>query len=440
MLLVLTVLLAFLPPLAAPASPTAWAQAPEKEERFVYAVRAYNIREYAAALYPPVVDTLYLMADQRNVVAPRRTLVYYWPITNEYLADWSSRNQVVTGTLEIFQGTRLVASHELTDYVIQYHSDNPIETLRLYEGEEAPARYQAFVDERYAYFEGLRQYRETYRQYIEQLDEAVTSSQKGTIPQDVPEPPPEPASFTLLSTPPNRGFVFSLPQGQYRLHLRLPDGSVAPDSTKNLVVFGPRRQGIGYVVVPQAKWTVAEQSDAPANVIYAPGENTLYLQPVFEKEYNELSYMRMQEPQDRQARGDHWVWVPLKAQPAAHLEMRQGSQVIDRVPWKPYHVAQLPGDALGYEVVDYDAATMSGPPSFWGYKIEVNARRSRYQVRLIGEDGRALPGSQREVRQIQQQNIWALFALPFIPLVAGLVLNFGRRRRVVRLTPQEVGS
>src|SRR5690606_39264060 len=62
-----------------------------REEAFVYATTHFDGLTYGSAVVTPDVDTLYLIANVENIVAPRNTLIYYWALTDEYLADWSRR-------------------------------------------------------------------------------------------------------------------------------------------------------------------------------------------------------------------------------------------------------------------------------------------------------------------------------------------------------------
>ena len=55
-------------------------------------------------------------------------MIYYWPLTNRYLADWESKNQLVSGTLEILDGNKLISTIELDKYLVQYDSENPLDT------------------------------------------------------------------------------------------------------------------------------------------------------------------------------------------------------------------------------------------------------------------------------------------------------------------------
>src|SRR6185436_20496767 len=84
------------------------AQVPEKERRFVYGLNLFDGVEYTTGYVPPSVDAVYVMADHLGVLDPKMTEVYFWPITNDYRADFNSLNEIVDGRLEILQGRKVI--------------------------------------------------------------------------------------------------------------------------------------------------------------------------------------------------------------------------------------------------------------------------------------------------------------------------------------------
>src|SRR5687767_12645285 len=96
------------------------AQTPETEVRFVYGLNVFNGTEYGTSFAPPAVDTVYMLAGHDGVLDPKLTEVYFWPITNEFRADFGALNELVPGRLEIAQGGRVVETLELTEYVVQF--------------------------------------------------------------------------------------------------------------------------------------------------------------------------------------------------------------------------------------------------------------------------------------------------------------------------------
>jgi hypothetical protein len=77
----------------------------DRQKEFVYGIAFYDGYLYGNSMVPPTIDVIYLQANVDNIVAPRNTLIYYWPLTNRYLADWAAMNELVSGELEILDGT-----------------------------------------------------------------------------------------------------------------------------------------------------------------------------------------------------------------------------------------------------------------------------------------------------------------------------------------------
>ena len=63
-----------------------WADMPKYEEQFVYQLRLFDGNGYPETFIPRNEDTIYLLADINNVVSPRMTLVYFWPLTGKFVA------------------------------------------------------------------------------------------------------------------------------------------------------------------------------------------------------------------------------------------------------------------------------------------------------------------------------------------------------------------
>ena len=414
-------------------APSTAAQEPAKERQFVYGVNAFTGKGYAGTFYPTTVDTLYLLADTPSIVSPRYTLVYFWPITNEYKVDWDGLNETVYGTVEILQRGRVVYTLSQTKYTIQYPQGLDAGEVYLYVGAEAEARYQEFQRQRQAYRDRVWEYYQATREYRAQLEAAAEAGKQGEA-ANIPDPPVEPEPFVFFSTGLHDGFPVALPAGTYTIRVRGEDGQIVPQSERKLIAFTARREGIGYTIVPRDKWTAPEQADDPSHVIYARGGSVFYLQPFFAKEYNELYYTRLEKPQSTTGSRDRWMWVHLWPQEGGSLEVLRDGQVVERVERKPYLVKQLPGPALGYEVVEYPTdGTITRSPDFEAYEIRVQAGQPSFTIRLVGADGSVVPGSEREVRLMQTQHAWALYLLAFLPLGTGVSLAIWRRGRLVPL-------
>lgn len=402
------------------------AQAPERREAFVWATTVFAGVQYESTFTPPDSDTIYLMADRSHVLAPRSTLVYEWPITNRLLADWLTRNEFVAGALVLRDGAGREERMDVTDYVIQFDGDAPAETLALHTGPEATAQYAAFDQARAAYAQALHAQFRLEQEYQAALTAAAQAATRGEILPIPDGPPPPLPPFTRYSTEVKRAFVLNLPVGEYRLRLERPDGSLEPTSEKRLVVFAPRRYGVGYRVMPESKWTVPEESNDPRNAIYALPGSQLYLQPFAEFEVNELAYGRMLDAQARGLRADRYVWVHTTPYPSVALQVIQQGQVVAGAANQPYFVRQLPGASLGYRIEEFDPATEESP-TFYGYGVTVG---KALRIQLVDSDGQPVPGSQREVRPIQPVDRRAIYGFSLLPLLIGGAVLLRRRARV----------
>lgn len=403
-------------------------QVPAKHRQFVYGINAFSWEGYAGALSAMPAHTIYLLAGHPSVVSARETFIYYWPITGEYRADWSSLNLPVPGTLEILQAGRVVASLAAQPYVIQYPQGPDRGPSILYTGEEARRRYQEFIEARERWREAMARYLRARQAYLDTLAR-LRNARSGGRTATVPPPPREPDPLLLFSTEVHDGFIVNVPAGQYAIRLRRPDGSLLAGSQRTLVVFTHRRESVGFTIVPQSRWTVPERADDPLSVIYARADQVLYFQPFAEREYNDLAYTRLLNPQSREGRPDGWRWQYIHPQPAAHLVV-SGPGGRSRVGRRGYRVVQTPGEALGYEV------TEPGPgqdADFDAYQVRV---QGPMEIALADGAGRILPGSSRLIRVPRSGPTWPLALVPLIPLTMGASAVARRRQHLNAIRPR----
>jgi hypothetical protein len=236
--------------------------------------------------------------------------------------------------------------------------------------------------------------------------------------------------MTLFSTELLWGHPIELPAGRYSMRLRLPDGSIQPDSEKQLVVFEAIQEGIGYNVFPAERWTVPELSSESNETIYTLPETTIYLEPFHQKQYNEQYYTRMNNPQDTQSRRDREVWVPFSKATDVQLLVSAGSGST-RIELEDYFVRQLTGDALGYEIIEFDPESMQAP-SFNAFELPVNDDEVRFA--LLDQNEQAMPQSERKIKVLQTDRAWLIYFLSAIPLLIGAVIIYLRRKSVEDVT------
>lgn len=403
------------------------ADQPVKTQQFVYSITAFDGSVYQSTFAPNAANTIYLLAGVPNVLSPRETLVYYWPLSKEYQADWLSADRLMTGNLQVLQGGTVIKSLPLVPYVVQTPSGNWQRDTALYTGPAAPAAYQKYKDSQDAYWAGVRAFDTAEAQYEQQM--ASLGQNGAPTDKTLPKAPVRPAAPTLDSVQPNRGYLIDLAAGNYEIRVVNDQNQIWPGSEHALAVFAPRRTGLGYNVVPQDRWTSPYASDDTNTVIYVTRPMTLYLEPYAEEEINQAAYKRLLDPQDGSGRDDVWTWI--HTQPVAGGELRVASpgQGTATVPSRPYLVKQIQNTALGYTVVPYDSKTMAGThPSFSAFKVTVQSASQPMSLTLLGGTGATVPTSQREIQAVHVSQDW----LPLLPapivLVLGVLLRVRRGR------------
>lgn len=402
--------------------------ADDNELDFAYGTNHFNGAAYSSTMIPPSVEKFYLIADVNNIVAPKYTDVYYWALTNEYKANWDAANEIVDGSLEVLAGDSVFTTIERTDYVIQYDGLNKYETIALFTGSQAAEARQNFEDLQTQYRNDLYAYNEAMVEYREDFQAALEKYQEGLInEEEFPDQPQKSEDMTLFSTEILEGFVVNLPAGTYTIRLRKHDGSIQTDSQKKLVVFEAAQDGVSYNVLAEDRWTTPEISEDINETIYTTEENALYFQPYHSRKYNELYYVRMNDPQDKTARMDCFVWVPFTPVEDASISLKTGQGEFS-IEEHAYYVKQILGSSLGYEVVEFDPEMMKSP-SFEGYKLETDDG-NQYIMELKDSQNETLLGSYREIRILPTDKNWIVYVVSFLPIGIGVLLILLRLKKV----------
>src|SRR2546427_442665 len=147
---------------------------------------------------------------------------------------------------------------------------------------------------------------------------------------------------------------------------RIPTAPAARQ--RGLVAFGHRREAVGFTIVPQPRWTVPERADEPASTIYARQDQVLYFQPFAAREYNDLAYAHLTNPQSAEGRSDGWRWQYTQSLAGSRLQVA-GPSGVGTITSPPYRVEQKTGEALGYEVIERPIGQTA---DFTGFKIQVH--------------------------------------------------------------------
>jgi hypothetical protein len=411
------------------------AQAPERQEAFVYGLNAAAPDGVIGTFSPPTADMIYILAGETSMISPRHTFIYYWPITNEYRAAWTEKNVQLEGTLQITQRGQPPRMIEQTSYTIQYYSGERTPRPLLYLGEEAEAAHSRFESARAAYQADVRAYEQAGVAWLELAREL--QREEGEPEITLPPMPEPPAPLQVFSTGLNRGFPVNLPVGTYTIQTLLPDGTAQPGTERRLVVFDARRMATGYRVIPEARWTMPEDVTDPADAILGNEGGVFYLQPHVIREYPALAYEHLLNPQYQgDTQGAEWRWVLGEPVDGGTLEVIRNGQVIEQVLLEQYRVRQIPGSTLGYEILPYDQVEEPGSrrvPDFKGYRIALTGDMPAYGVRLRSPDGAILVGSDRQVRALPPIALRPLLVLPLLPIFLGSVVYYLRRRSVAEV-------
>lgn len=415
--------------------PTLYAQTPEKRAGMAYAGWVFDGSGYRQLFSPEQAPTLYLLAGQPSAVHAHRTLLYYWALTNRYMADWEGMDESLTGTLEVLQAGRVVIRVEPTPVsLVLPNGTSSASAAMLTTGEEAGQqyfRYGALMD---AYWKELNEYADESAAYEAQMQEAMRQVGAGEKNVAVPTPPAEPSQPTLLVTEPVSAFVLNLQEGRYTLEVRDADGHVTPGSERAVVVFGPRRQGLSYTVIPEDKWTQPQQSFTSNDALYLADGAVFYLQPRVAQEYNEAFYRKLKDPQDEQGREDRWIWVQQSLVSDSFVEVHRPGRPDVHIVMQPYWVVQEAGAALGYRILDDDPEGESGGmPTFRAHRMEVQPGDPLAGIWLRDSQGQAVASSERQVRSVEERWRGWLYLPAVVPLAAAIGLSARRRATRARL-------
>lgn len=410
------------------------AQESTTESALVYGINAAIPGGFVGTFAPPSVDTIYLLDGQTSVISPRLTDISFWPITNEYRANWNARNEPMPGTLEISRDGSMIAEVAPTDYTIHVTPKEGTPSAELFLGPEAATAEERFRARQAAFQEASSAYREAELEWIDAVATATARQQEGQTVE--PPPPPEmPDPIGVFSNGLNQGFPIALEPGAYDIRLRDADGQTVPESEKSLVVFAPRRTGVGYTVVPETRWTTPLESPSPSDVIAGEAASTLFLEPHQAREYPAREWALLNEPQRSAADVGGWEWVNGELLVDGVLEIVAGDHVIDQRTLTPFTVRQFPGSQLGYEVIEFDAAaassSVSAPqaPDFVAFPLHLDEAGEQFQVRVATPEGELLSGSERQISVPTNPPFSRLLLLPIVPLVLGAMAIANRRRR-----------
>lgn len=396
----------------------------DDEGDFVYSTNHFNGFEYSSTFIPSKIDTIYILSNSINAITSRSTNLYYWPITNEIKADWEKQNIIIEGNLEILKNNYIFENLSLTNYIIQFDNKDKINTTQLYYGLEAEKKHQEFLIIRRKYRDDLYEYNQKMNLYRAEFTNALEKLREGKIEEDQLPIPPEPLEdMSIFSTDLLKGFIISLPKGEYNIRLRLPNGDIQIGSEKKLIIFEEQSEGIGFEIISSERWTDPSYSNSSKDVIMTVPDTELYLKPYWQKKYNEKYYQKMNNPQETKSRADRFIWIPTNNSINGVLISDQN----ESIEMRSYLVRQILGSALGYEIVELDDPVVENP-SFSGYKIKATHNNENFSIKLMNKDGNYLNESIRNVRVVLTNKKSVILLAGFIPLLIGSLAIFFRKR------------
>ncbi len=412
------------------------AATPEKEEQLVYAVSPWTGTEYAETFAPRGVDTVYLLADAASILRPLKTEVYFWEITGEYKADTLSYREDVAGSLEILQDGKVIETLNRVKHSYVYSAGPLGEHMALVTGAEAEAEYKRYVAAVDRYRREVSEYQAAETAFSAKIGELARRARETgepVKPEEIPEPPVSPVAPEFFVTAPIESFVIELPEGRYEIRLVDETGRLVLESTKKMVVFGPRRRGISYEIIPESKWTLPVVSNDASQAMFIEGQRTVYLKLFEAEEYSTYAYTKMSQlhkPSAGQGTENSWTWAHLKELRDVKVQIVQGDTVLGEVEEKPYIVRQVSGSTLGYDIVEYDPsnpAMLDSQPDFTAFKLELDGSESYRVQAVLASSGALIPESVRDILPLRStSSIWLIVAA-LIPLMIGMAVMAYRR-------------
>ena len=337
------------------------ADVPVREEQLIYSTLAFNGKDYAGTFSGQDSDTIYLIADVDNFLSVRKTMVYFWPITQDLKTDTEALNQVFAGTLQLWRNGEEMETIPMSTYTYYNVSDEYALTWKVETGVEAEAAFQKYQDIVDVYWQEVSEYqhqRDIFDALMNEL--TIKISELRDEGKDIselleqlrsmasPQPPDYPKDYIVPPVPPQQGFLLNLPEGEYFIRFVNEDDTIMEGSDRSLVSFKKRREeGIGLEVIPGDKWTRPVDSKTPSSILYVDGSTDLYLRPYFQNEYNDLYYEKMRK-NDAKGNPDLMKWGRIQQVPKARFEVIHPDRSTETVLENPFYVEQVKGAALGY--------------------------------------------------------------------------------------------
>jgi hypothetical protein len=420
----------------------AHADVPVRTEQVIYAVVAYNGKDYTPTFAPESSDTIYLLADSDNFLSVRKTFVYWWPPTGRWQTEASTFNELQPGILEVTGGGGAPRLLEMEKYTYFNVSGEYEQNWKVAVGEAADAEYKHSQEISQRFVEVAAEYSKRHADYLSQLralssriemlkalkkDHSAVKEQMDTLP--APPEPQQPRDYIVPPTPVQGAFIVNLPPGRYRVRLLNQEAQVLEGSERLIVSHSARRtKGVGYEVLPSDKWTRPEESRAPSAVLYVNGKADLYVTPFFENEYNDLDFGRTT---DNAAPGNPAIfsWTRIQQVPHAVLALRSTGPSAVSLREQPFLVQQTEGAGLGYTIVPFNGEgdQQGKEANLRAFHLSIKSGPKSFALQALDEHGTLLPGSERRIRIVEPARGTVIFILiVLVPLIVMVWILFAR--------------
>jgi hypothetical protein len=418
---------------------------PVRKENLVYALLAFNGRDYGPAFATEQADTIYLIAGRDNFLGVRKAMVYYWPLTDEWRTDTTVLNIPFEGTLELIgpRGkTRAFSPVRYTYFNVRGEYEL---NWKVAQGADADIAWKRWTDLMDAYNAAVGRYQTLSLRYQTDMDTLIARIQRirnaGGDPEALvdrmsslvkPEAPAAPDDFIVPPAPVQEAFILNLAPGVYDLRFRAPEGRILEGSEKKLVVHEKRRaQGIGYEVIPGDKWTRPLESTTPSSVLYVNGSSDLFLQPFYQDEYNDLRIAKTVR-NDAKGNPNLMKWVRIQQIPGAKIELAGPDFPTVRILEEPFVVQQSSTGSLGYRIVPYEpqGAHKGRQPDLKAFRVPLRPEIQRIQFMTRDRNGTPLAESGRQIRVVAATGASrVLLVLALVPILVMAVVLARRARR-----------
>jgi hypothetical protein len=425
------------------------AEVPKLEEQFIYSLTSFNGRGYSHTFAGEESEKIYILADGESIISPRKTFVYYWPITDELMTEPSLLDIELSGVLVVDTPSGPF-EYNLDTYTFYNNAGNFEQNWQISLGHEAEEVWENYKQLQRQFQElniNFQREAEAYEKRANELMErGLSLRSEGKDTSEIiallkslkaPEIPDNPITRVYQVPPaePKMGFVINLDPGTYPIYFLAGDGKIMEGSQKELVVFSTEREDmIGIEVIPENKWNRPTASRTPSSVIYVDGSEALFLRPFTQKEFNNQHYARLRQ-NDSEGNPNFMSLYKMQYIPGAKISMTSKEGKSELLEEGGFYVEQEPGPQLGYSIIpvgDSGDLTEKRDPDMTAHHFQLEGEQRSYHFEVFDTDGNPLPTGRREVRVITAASTaYPVYLLALLPGIPPLLLVIRKRKKTI---------